>query len=162
MPPRRVARAISVRPATGIVHEVHDELGERRIERVVLERERLGGGKPHLHARMARPRGLDERLGGVDCGDVRRAEPLHELGRERTGSAPDVEDALPSSDVREVGQQRGERRRVPRHESVVSARTSNTTAGYVSRPSSVTKERVVSNRGVHHLPRERARLDPAR
>ena len=39
-----------------------DELGERRIERVVIERKLLRRGEPDIRARVARPSGVDERL----------------------------------------------------------------------------------------------------
>ena len=48
-----------------------------------------------------------------------RPEPLHQLGRERTGAAADVERLLTAADAREVGEQRRERHRVPAHEPVV-------------------------------------------
>ena len=65
-----------------IRHEVDDELGEGRIERVVRERQLLGGCLLHVDSGVARSSGGDERLGGVDGGHGRRPEPSDQLSRQ--------------------------------------------------------------------------------
>ena len=91
-------------PGDRIGHEMDDELGERRVERRVRERQLLGGRPADVDAGMARPGGGDERLGWVDGGDGSRSEPRDELGRQRTGAASDIERPLARADPRDVGQ----------------------------------------------------------
>ena len=96
-----------------------DELGERRVEPPVRERQPLGGCLVHVDPGETRPNGGDERLRRVDRGDGHGPQPRHELGGERAGTAPDVEDPLAGLDagqVRELGRQEP---RIAAHETVV-------------------------------------------
>src|ERR671911_66389 len=86
-------------PCIRVAEEVHDELGQRRVEHAVLERHRLRGRdrKPGTrHLRLSR---LDERLGRVDSGDVFLAEDHGEGDDERARPAADIERALPGADT---------------------------------------------------------------
>ena len=109
-------------PGDRIGNEVHDELGERRIEGVVVERQLLGRRRPHVDAGVARPGGRDEGLGRVHGRDVlrpearrrarRSARPVRTRHRARAGRA----------DPGEVGELRRQAARVPAHEPVVGVR----------------------------------------
>jgi hypothetical protein len=57
---------------------------------------------------MASPTRLDERLRGIDGGDVPRAESPNKLSRHRPRTAADVERSLPWLDSRGVGERDGE------------------------------------------------------
>ncbi len=109
-------------PLRGIGHEVDDELRQRRAECAVVERQALGLRAPDVDARVALPRGLDEPGRRVDGCDRVRAEPPHELARQGSGAAADIEHTLRLSDGGEVGEPRRQRRRVPAHEPVVRLR----------------------------------------
>ena len=106
-------------PCHGVCHEVNDELGEGGVEGVALEREVLRGRLLHADAWVSLEGGRDEGLRGIDGRHGRRSQPPDQLARERTRTAPDVEHALAGLDSREIGEQRGERHRVPAHEPVV-------------------------------------------
>ena len=81
-PPPRVTRAISRSPATGSGHEVDDELRERRVERVLVERQALGRRVCDAHAGIAASRAAStKRLRGIDCRDAVGADACDELGR---------------------------------------------------------------------------------
>ena len=103
----------------GVGHEMDDELREGAVEPPIGIRQSLGGAFPHVDTRMAFARRSDERVGRIDRGNGRRAEPLNQLPRERTRAAPDVEGAVAVRDVREIGEWRGELGRVAAHEPVV-------------------------------------------
>ena len=107
------------KPGDGVGHEVDDELGDRRIERVVGEGEGLGGRLAHVDARVPGARRLDERRGRIDRGDGLGAEPGDELRRQRPRAAPDVQDALARLHSPEIGHLWGEQDGVPAHEPVV-------------------------------------------
>ena len=96
-----------------------DELGERRVERVVLERQLLRRRASHVHAGVPLLRRNDERLRRIGGRDALRAQPLDELGRQRARPAADVEHPLPGGDSGEVGEPRREQHRVAAHEPVV-------------------------------------------
>ena len=66
----------------------------RRIERVVLERERPRRSAPDVDLREAQAGGLDERLRRIHGGHVVGADPVDEDRRERARAAPDVEHPL--------------------------------------------------------------------
>ena len=75
-----------------IGHEVHDELREGSVERVIRERQLLRRAETHVDARFRRARGLDERLRRIDGGDgrlrrhARRARSSARPGRSRRRS----------------------------------------------------------------------------
>jgi hypothetical protein len=100
-----------------IVHEVHDQLRERRVEASVLERELLRRRLADVDAPIALANRVDELRRGIDGGDVRTTP--HELRDQRTRPATHIEHALPLLDAGEVGQLRTELHRVPAHEAVV-------------------------------------------
>ena len=104
-----------------IVHEVDDELGENRVEGLVRKRELLCLRLLYRDLGLPLAERLDERLGGIDRGDGGRADAAHQLYRERTRAAADVEHALTAHHAREVREQVRERGRVPAHEPVVGA-----------------------------------------
>ena len=104
-----------------IVHEVDDELRENRIERLVRKRELLGRRLLHRDLGLPLAEHLDERLGGIDRGDGGWTDTAHQLRRERTRAAADVEHVLTADDAREVRERDRERGRVPAHEPVVGA-----------------------------------------
>jgi hypothetical protein len=106
-------------PRDRVGHEVDDELGERDVELVVLERQLLGRRLLDGHAGVPLARGCHERLGRVGRRDGLRPEPPHQFGRQRAGPAADVERPLSLGDARKVGEERRERLRVPPHEAVV-------------------------------------------
>ena len=107
------------KPADRVSHEVNDELRERCVELVVVERELLRGRESHVDARVALLRRGHEGLGGIDGSHVVRTEPLNQLRRERSGPAPDVDCSLTRSDSGKVRELRRERHRIPAHEPVV-------------------------------------------
>ena len=51
-------------------HEVHDELGERDVERAVVERQRRRRGKLDVYAGQVPTARLDERRRGIDRCDA--------------------------------------------------------------------------------------------
>src|SRR5439155_15153703 len=64
----------------------------------------------------------DEAFRGIDGPDGVGPQTPDELGRQRPGTAADIEHALTGCDARELGETRGQRYRVPAHESVVLVR----------------------------------------
>ena len=106
-----------------IGHEVDDELRQRRVERAVVERQALRLRAPDVDAGVALARSLDEPGGRVDGCDRVRAESPHELARQGSRAAADIEQTLRLSDGSEVREPRRQRRRVPAHEPVVGLRT---------------------------------------
>ncbi len=102
-----------------IRHEVDDELGQCRVEARVLERQRLGWCLTHVHVRMTLAQRFDEGLRRIRGSDSLSADPSHELAGECAWARANVDDVLPVRDLREVGEQRRERRRVPAHEAVI-------------------------------------------
>ena len=131
MPPAIVPRAGRDRAAgaddsphlgdtrVGVRHEVHDELRERRIERVCRPRQRLRA--PGLNVRTGNTLGggCGERLGRVDGGDLFRPRQLSERFRQRARPAADIEHVLAWLNARECDQAWREPVRVPAHEGVV-------------------------------------------
>ena len=103
----------------GVGHEVDDELRQGGVECTVVERQLLGRGALHVDPGVPLSRGGDERLRGIDRRHRVGPQPRDELGRERARPGADVEHSLTGGDPREVGQLRGERHRVPAHETVV-------------------------------------------
>ena len=71
---------------------MEDELGERPVEGLVLEGQRLGRRDADVRAGHARAALLDERLRRIDGRDVVGADDAGEDGRQRAGAAADVED----------------------------------------------------------------------
>ena len=106
-------------PRHRIRHEMDDELREGRVERAVCERQPLGGCLVHVDPGESRPNGGDERLGRVDRGDGRGAQPCHELRGERAGPAPDVEGPLAAPDAGQVRELGREEPRIAAHEAIV-------------------------------------------
>ena len=84
-------------PGDGIGHEVHDELRQSCVERVVLERQALGRRRSTIDAGSRVAGRHHERLRRIDSGDAIRAYPGDELRGERSGAAAHVDDA---SDLR--------------------------------------------------------------
>src|SRR6188472_546901 len=103
----------------GVVHEVDDELPQRRVEGAVAEGQVLGAREPDLDAGMTLARGVDERARRVDGGHATGAEPGDELGGQRARAAAHVERAVAVMDLGEVGQLRRKLARVGAHEAVV-------------------------------------------
>ena len=118
-PPGRVTPRHLARAGVGVTHEGDDERGQRDVECVVVERERLRDADAHVRARVARPAGVGELLRGIDGRHVVGPEPSGELAREAAGSAADVERAHPRLHPGRVGERDGERRDVAAHEAVV-------------------------------------------
>ena len=104
-----------------IAHEVHDELRKHGIERVVRERQLLGGGPPDVDARVASARGRHERLRRVDGRDSSRSQPPDKLTGQCAGPGTDVQRAHPVAHPGEIGEEGRQRGRVPPHERVVRA-----------------------------------------
>ena len=96
-----------------------DELGERRIERLVREWQVLGGRPIRRDAGIACLHGADEGRGRIDGRNVRGPDPSNQLGSERAGSAAHVEDPLTVAHAREVGHLGRQKDRIPAHEPVV-------------------------------------------
>ena len=103
----------------GIGHEVDDELRQRGVELVVGEGQLFGRRLLDGDAGMPLARGCDERLRRVDGRHLGRSEQAHELRRQRTRPAADVQHALPGANARQRGQLRREPDRVAAHEPVV-------------------------------------------
>lgn len=98
---------------------MNDELRERRVERLFLERQLLRRGLSTVDSRMALPRCRDERLGRIDGSHRVRVEPPDQLGCQRARAAADVERALPGADACERRELGSQRHRVAPHEAVV-------------------------------------------
>jgi hypothetical protein len=81
-------------PGDRIVHEVHNELGDGRVEGSVRKRQMFRRCLFDLNAGQPFSSREDELIGRVDGRNAGRAEPADKLGRERPGPAADVEDAL--------------------------------------------------------------------
>ncbi len=104
----------------GIRHEMHHELGECRVEGVVVERQVLGDAVADVGPRVSRGGGRDETLGWIDS----RYLGLAEAGRELLG-----EGSRPAAHVERAALRRGSRALstksaasgpgVPAHEAVV-------------------------------------------
>ena len=100
--PARDARHLG-EPGEGVGHEMHRELGEDGVEHPIRERQLLRGREADVNAGVARSRRLDERWRWVDGGHGIGAEALHQLRRQRPGTAADVERLLSVVDPRELG-----------------------------------------------------------
>ena len=98
---------------------MHDERGERPVERRVCEGELLGRALPDVHTGVTLSRCRDERLRRIDRGDRVRAEKRDELARERAGAAADVQSVLARGDSGELDQLGCEPGRVAAHVPVV-------------------------------------------
>ena len=105
-------------PGLGVVHEVDDELRERRVERVVRPRQILGGCALQVGARHPLGARVQQRR-GVGARNVVGADAAGELFGQDAGAAADVDDALPGLHPREVGERRRQLARVAAHETVV-------------------------------------------
>jgi hypothetical protein len=90
-------------------HEVHDELGQCGVERLISKRQLLRRSPLHCDPRVALSSGLDEGLGRVDGRHSRRSQPLDQLRRQRTWTAADIEDSLTGGDRSKIGELRRER-----------------------------------------------------
>ena len=108
-------------PADRVGHEVHDELRERCVERVLGERQVFGGRLLYADIGEALTGRLDERRRGIDGRHRRRPESSCELARQGAWAAADVEHSAEVVDAGEVRKRAGERRRVAAHEPVVRA-----------------------------------------
>ena len=106
-------------PLSGICHEVNDELRESTVECLVRERQLLCRRESHVDAWVTVPGRRDERLGGINSRNEVRSQPLYELAGKRTWTTANIEHSLTSRDPREVGQLRGDQRRIAPHEAVV-------------------------------------------
>ena len=106
-------------PGHGVGHEVNDKLGHGRIERRIIERKLLGGSTLHVDGRMTLLHGGGEGLRRIDSRHGPRAQPPHQLGRQRARAATDVEHALSRLDRGQVGERGSEGNRVPPHEAVI-------------------------------------------
>ena len=103
----------------GICHEVNDQLGQGGVECSSFERQLLRRGAVHADSGVALSSRGNEGLRGIDGRHVVRSQPPDQLGRECAGAAADIEHSLTRVHCSEIGESRGERRRVPAHESVV-------------------------------------------
>ena len=83
-----------------------DELRQRRVERLIRERQLLGGRLLHPDPRMALPGSCDKRLGGIDGRHSRRPNPFDQLGRQRSGTATDIKHSLTTAHAGKVGKLR--------------------------------------------------------
>ena len=90
-------------PGKGVGHEMHRELGEDGVEHPIRERQLLRGCEADVNAGVARSGRLDEGWRWVDGGHGIGAEALHQLCRQRPGTAADVERLLSVVDPRELG-----------------------------------------------------------
>ena len=95
VPPGLTTRFISPTPRSASLMKLDDELRERPVERLVVERELLGGPDTNVHAGQLRAADLDERLGRVDRRDVLRAGDGRERAGETARSAAHVEEPPP-------------------------------------------------------------------
>ena len=100
-------------------HEVHDELRERRIERVGRPRQRLRTADLNVRTGNTLCVGCDKGLGRVDDGDLLRPDQLSERFGQRARPAADVEHAVAPLNARECEQAWREQVRVASHEHVV-------------------------------------------
>ena len=105
----------------GIGHEVHDELGQRSVERVVREGKIFRRSVLHGDRWITITYRGDERFRRIGCRDVGRFDPSDELGRQCTWTATDIDHPLPGFDRGEVCEERCQGRGVPAHELVVGA-----------------------------------------
>ena len=96
-----------------------DELGEGRVEVAVAEGQPLRRRALDVDLGIALACRLDEGLRRIDGADGGGAEQPHELRRERSGAAADVEHALTGVDAGEAREPRREAARVAPHEAVV-------------------------------------------
>ncbi len=103
----------------GIFHEVDDQLGQRGIEGLILERELRRGRSSYVDRGISLLRSCDESVGRIDRSDGRRSQALDEFGGQCTRAASDVEHAHCVDDHSEFGKHRREWRGVPAHETVV-------------------------------------------
>ena len=119
-PPGRVTRAISRMPGRRVAHERDDERAQRDVERAVLEGQLLGDAHAHVGARVARPAGVGELRGGVDRGDVVRADARDASSRvSPPGPQPTSSARMPAAHPGGVGELRRQPRDVAAHEAVV-------------------------------------------
>ncbi len=112
-----------------IGHEVDDELCEGCIERLVRERQVLGGRPSYVDTRVSRSGRDHERLGGVDGRHGSGSQARDELGRECAGTAAHIEHPLLAAHLGEVRQLRRKLKGVPAHEAVVRLRSNVETHG---------------------------------
>ncbi len=99
-----------------------NETRKGSIEHIAGPWQRFGRAGSHVGFGNAPTALGDELLSRIDRRDPLGAGPSSELGCQRTGTAADVENAKPRTDPRCVGELRGQRLRVPPHESVVVIR----------------------------------------
>ena len=95
-------------PGVAVVHELHDELRQRVVERVRGERQLLGDTDAHVCAWHAGATRVDELGRRVERGDVALPGAVGERPREGSGPAANVEHALPRADVGDLDQPGGE------------------------------------------------------
>ena len=112
----------------GVAHEADDQRAERRVERVVIPRQRLRHALAHVGPGVARAAGRHELRRGVDRRHVLGADPSRELCRQTARPAADVEHRAPAGHARGVGERRREGARVAAHEPVVLLRRATRTA----------------------------------
>ena len=109
-------------PRYWVLHEMNDELGERRIEAIAVERELLGAGLLHLDIRVALTVGLHEQCRRIDGGNVISAEHADETRRQRPRTGADVERRLAGAHVGELEHRCHELHRVATDQPVVRIR----------------------------------------
>ncbi len=81
---------------------MNDELRQRGVERLLVERQLLGRGTLHVDAWVALSSCCDEGLRRIDGGHGGRSQPRDQLDRERTRSTADIEHSLTGSNGREI------------------------------------------------------------
>ncbi len=96
-----------------------DELSQRGVEGVGLEREVLRRRGADVDAGIPLSRSDDESLRRIDGRHPVHTDPADELDGQRAGTAADVEHALAGRDAREIGERHRKRPGVPPHEPVV-------------------------------------------
>ena len=101
--PRHLAQ-----PGDGIGHEVHDQLGQCRVELSVAERQLFRRGAAHVDAGVTGAHRVHERFRGIDRAHHNGAR--DELGAQRAGAAADVQGPRAVGDAGELGEPGSERR----------------------------------------------------
>jgi hypothetical protein len=108
--------------ADRVGHEVDDQLGERGVENIGVERQLLGGRLPDVGRGQPLPHRGHERGRRLDRADRVRPGPAGELGRQRPGPAAHVQQPLAPVHAGQVGELARERPGVLPDESLICVR----------------------------------------
>ena len=85
-----------------IGHEMHDQLCQRRVEGLILERKLLGGAEARMYRGVADANRVDETFGGVDRPDVVGPRPRDQLADQRSRATTNIEDPAAGRDAGEL------------------------------------------------------------